>query len=328
MRIHIIGCGLTGITAAILLKNKHQVEIFETRSHIGGNCYDSNISGVTVQNYGPHIFHTNDEEVYDFLSKYTEFIPFKNQPKGNTKFGLLSLPYSLKTIKELERELTDTEIIDVVFKDYSEKQWGIPFEDIPKFIVNRIPKAKNKLDPTWYGDEKYQCIPKYGYTEMFKNMLNGITVHLNCQKDEYKKYKADLVIYTGRIDEYFDYCFDELPYRSLEFEHKVTSERMQYYVENQCNNLVPYTRIYDHSFTSFYKSNITIITKEYPIIGTKDNVPFYPMQFGKDSNLYTEKYLPLAQKQNNVIFLGRLATNKYLDMWMAVRCVMNKIIET
>jgi UDP-galactopyranose mutase len=325
MHINIIGCGLTGITAACLLSIKgHAVSIFETRNQIGGNCFDSNISGTLVQNYGPHIFHTNDEEVYSFLNYFSEFIPFKYQPKGNTNLGLISLPYSRKTIQELGRELNEEEVIKYIFKDYSEKQWGVPFEEIPNSIISRIPKVKNELDPTWYGNEKYQCIPKYGYTKMFENMLDGLTVHINCKKNEWRKYEADLTIYTGRVDEYFDYCYGELPYRSLEFEHRMTEYKMPYYVENQNTKKTHYTRVYDHSYTSFYDNITTIITKEYPIIGTRYNTPFYPIQFGLKKDLYAE-YKRLVDYQRNVLFLGRLATNKYLDMWVAIRTVMNAL---
>jgi UDP-galactopyranose mutase len=325
MKANIIGCGLSGITSAILLKDKgYDVTIFETRSHIGGNCYDSNLCGTLLHNYGPHIFHTNDDEVFDFLSRYTEWIEFKNKPKGNTKLGLISLPYSKKTIKEIGRELSQDEIVDVIFKDYSEKQWGVSFENIPKSITNRIPKTKNCEDPTWYEGEKYQCLPKDGYTKMMDNMLKGFKVILNCDEKTWKEYNSDITIYTGKIDEYFDYCFGKLPYRSLNFLHEITSNKLEFPIINQNNKKTEYTRIYDHSYFSENHKGLTVITKEYPKNFEEQDVPFYPIPFGSGLKIYS-KYKKLADREKNVIFIGRLATYTYLDMWMAIKQAMIKI---
>jgi UDP-galactopyranose mutase len=325
MKAKIIGCGLSGITAAILLKEKgYDVTIFESRNHIGGNCYDSNFIGTMVHNYGPHIFHTNDEEVFSFLSRYTEWFDFKLQPLGNTKLGIISLPYSKKTIKQLGRELSPEEITDVIFKDYSEKQWGIPFDKIPKSITNRIPKTKDDEDPTWFRDEKYQCLPVKGYTEMFKNMLKGIDVKINCEQNEWMKYKTDLTVYTGKIDEYFNYCYGKLPYRTLNFIHSTSKHKLPSATINQNTKNKSYTRIYDHSYFTPNHKGQTIITEEYPKECQEGDIPFYPMPFGEGIEIYN-KYKELADKEENVIFLGRLATYTYLDMWMAVKQVMLKL---
>lgn len=321
----IIGCGLSGVTASVILKRKgYQVKIYETRNHIGGNCYDSNVNGVKLHNYGPHIFHTDDEEVFKFLSEFTEWIPFKLQPKGNTKLGLISLPYSKKTQKEIGRELSQEEIIDVIFKDYSEKQWGVNFDLIPSSITNRIPKTKDSEDPTWFEGQKYQCIPKHGYTEMFKNMLQGIEVMTGVDKDLWKSYKTDLTIYTGKIDEYFDYCYGELPYRSLEFIHKTSSKKLEHFIINQNTKDVTYTRKYDHSYFTPNHMGMTIITEEYPKQCEDGDIPYYPIPFGNGIKMYL-KYKELAEQENNIIFAGRLATYTYLDMWMAVKQVMLKL---
>jgi UDP-galactopyranose mutase len=324
MKISIVGCGLSGITAAICLEQKsHNVTIFETRSHIGGNCYDSNVAGTLVHNYGPHLFHTNDDEVFNFLSNYTEWFDYKNQPKGDTKLGLLSLPYSKKTIKEIGKELSQEEIVDVIFKDYSEKQWGVPFEQIPKSITNRIPKTKDCEDPTWYEGEKYQCLPKFGYTKMMENMLQGLDVKLNCSKNEWKKHKADLIIFTGKIDEFYDYKFGKLPYRSLEFKHHFTSKKLKHGIINQNTASVPYTRKYDHSYFNYTHHGPTIITEEYSKECEENDVPFYPIPFGEGLTTHA-KYKNLADKEPNTIFLGRLATYTYLDMWMTVKQALLK----
>jgi UDP-galactopyranose mutase len=325
MKANIIGCGLSGITSAILLKDKgYDVTIFETRSHIGGNCYDSNLCGTLVHNYGPHIFHTSDDEVYEFLSRYTEWIEFKNKPKGNTKVGLISLPYSKKTIKEIGKELSQEEIVDLIFKDYSEKQWGVSFEDIPKSITNRIPKTKDCEDPTWYEGEKYQCLPKNGYTKMMENMLSGLNVKLNCNDTDWKNYNSDITIYTGKIDEYFNCCYGKLPYRSLNFIHEITPNKLDYPIINQNNKETNYTRIYDHSYFSEKHKGLTVITKEYPKNSEPQDVPFYPIPFGEGLKLYS-KYKELADKEKHIVFVGRLATYTYLDMWMAVKQAMIKI---
>lgn len=325
MKIKIIGCGLSGITAAALLKEQgHNVKIFETRTHIGGNCYDSNLAGTLVHNYGPHLFHTNDEDVFKFLSRYTEWFPYANRPKGNTRLGLISLPYSKQTIKEIGRELTQEEITDVIFKDYSEKQWGVSFDQIPKSITNRIPKTKDCENPTWYEGEKYQCLPVKGYTYMMQNMLEGIDVEVGCNNDEWKKYETNITIYTGKIDEYFGNIYGKLPYRSLEFIHIFTSKKLQHAIINQNIADVRSTRIYDHSYFSPTHKGPTIITEEISKPCEDNDIPFYPIPFGNGGEMYS-KYKKLADSEPNTIFLGRLATYTYLDMWMAVKQAMLKI---
>lgn len=279
---------------------------------------------VFIHHYGPHIFHTDDEEVFSFLSKYTEWKDFSLRPKGKTKLGLISLPYSKKTISEIGRDLSDEEIIDIIFKDYSEKQWGVPFDQIPKTITNRIPKTKNCEDPTWFEGQKYQCIPKYGYTKMFEKMLEGVKVHLNCDKNEWKKHKFDIVIYTGKIDEFFDYQFGKLPYRSLDFKHIISNKKQEHFIINQNTKDVDYTRSYDHRFWNNEDKSYTVITEEYPKECLEGDIPYYPIPFGTGQEIYKE-YEKLAEKKKDIIFAGRLATYKYLDMWMAVKQIMLKL---
>lgn len=325
MKVKIIGCGLSGATAARILKNAGcEVVVFETRNHIAGNCYDSNVCGTMVHNYGPHIFHTDDEEVFTFLSQFTEWIPFDLKPKGITKLGVISLPYSKKTQEELKRELSQDEIVDIIFKDYSEKQWGVPFDKIPKSITNRIPKTKDCEDPTWFEGQKYQCIPKDGYTKMFERMLQDINIRLNCSIDDWKEEKADVTIYTGKIDEYFNYCYGHLPYRSLQFKHITSENKFDVVTYNQNTKMVNYTRTYDHSFFTPDHKGTTIITEEYPEPYNGKNIPFYPIPWGDGLQMYT-KYKELADEEKDVIFAGRLATYTYLDMWMAVKQVLLKL---
>lgn len=322
----IVGCGLSGIVAAVLLKEKgYEVKIYETRNHIGGNCYDSNVCGIMMHNYGPHIFHTDDEEVFALLSKYTDWTPFALQPKGNTSLGQISLPYSCKTVSEIGRKLSQDEIVDVIFKDYSEKQWGVKFDKIPKTVTNRIPKTAECKDPTWFEGQKYQCIPTAGYTAMFKRMLEDVQVVINCGEDDWKADDTDVTVYTGKIDAYYGYCYGKLPYRTLKFDHQITNKRMSHFIENENNRTVDYTRTYDHSYlTPEYKNGLTVITKEYSAECNDSDIPFYPIPWGDGQRMYTQ-YEELAKSETAVVFAGRLATYKYLDMWMAVKQVMLKL---
>lgn len=326
MKAKVVGCGLSGVTSAILLKEKgYDVTIYETRNHIAGNCYDSNVCGTLVHSYGPHIFHTDDEEVFKFLSRYTKWIPFELRPLGVTKIGTIPLPYSKKTIEAIGRELSQEEIIDIIFKDYSEKQWGVKFEKIPKSITNRIPKTKDHLNPTWFEGQKYQCIPEEGYTVMFENMLKNIPYKLNCTVDEWKNKKTDITVFTGKIDEYFNYCYGYLPYRTLDFKHFVTKNKFKNTCTyNQNNKETKFTRSYDHSYFTKNHKGLTVITEEYPRQWEEGDIPFYPIPWGTGLQIY-EKYKELAKKEKDVIFIGRLATYTYLDMWMAVKQAIIKL---
>jgi UDP-galactopyranose mutase len=325
MNIKIIGCGLAGITSAIILKKMgHIPTIYEKRNHIGGNCFDSNVAGTLVHSYGPHIFHTDDSAVFNLLDNHTDWLPFELKPKGNTKLGVISLPYSRKTVADLGFELTQDQIIEYIFKDYSEKQWGMPFDKIPSTITNRIPKTINCIDPTWFEGQRYQCIPKYGYTKMFESMLYGIDVRLQQKKTHTQKYNPDLTIYTGKIDEYFNYCYGELPYRSLEFEHYVSNKKLNTFIINQNIKFIRHTREYDHRFFTHNHKGTTVITKEYSVAHNKHNIPFYPIPTLNNIRIY-EKYKKLANKEKNTIFLGRLATYKYMDMWQVVRQTLDTL---
>jgi UDP-galactopyranose mutase len=284
------------------------------------------VCNTLVHHYGPHIFHTDDEEVFAFLSKFTEWTPFELRPKGDSRLGLISLPYSKQTISEIGRELTQEEIIEYIFKEYSEKQWGVSFEEIPKTITNRIPKTADCENPTWFEGQKYQCVPKYGYTAMFTKMLEGITVHLNCKENEWMAtHKVDdLIVYTGKIDSYFKDVYGKLPYRSLEFRHTVLCEKQDTFIVNQNNSTTDYTRKYDHSYFNENHVGPTVVTTEHPKECGDGDVPFYPIPWGEGQEMF-RKYEALAQSEANVIFVGRLATYKYLDMWMAIKHVMIRL---
>jgi UDP-galactopyranose mutase len=334
MKCCVIGSGLSGITASVLLKNIADVVIYECRSHFGGNCQDEKIRNLGVfHNYGPHLFHTNDQDVWNFLSRYTAWTAYEHKVLADTSCGRISVPYNISTEIQINKRLGDEEIRDLIFRDYSEKQWGIPWNALPVAITGRVPLRRDNHDTRYFTDQ-YQGQPKDGYTAMFERMLEGIPVHLGVGKDEWRKHaaKADLVIYTGKIDAYFNYCYGRLPYRSLRFEHERSRERLPVAVINQCNKL-PYTRLYDHRYFSeesavnappLRQGEETIITKEYPMAHDETNEPYYPMPFGAGMALY-QKYKKLADAEKKTIFIGRLATYSYLDMWMAVKQAMVKL---
>lgn len=335
MKAKIIGCGLSGIVASTLLKQKgYDVEIFDTRNHIGGNCYDENIKNITVHKYGLHIFHTNDLEVWNFVNQYTLFNNYVHRARANTKYGLISIPYNLKTEKQLGKELSETDIQNLIFKEYSERHWGIPWEKLPKSISSRLPSKRYNDDDRYFTDI-YQGIPVNGYTNMMHNMLDGTVVHLDVNKDTYKKLLFnsslyDIMIYTGKPDDYFDYKYGHLEYRSLRFDHyEQPKDKLfsfdQGSVINECNSKT-FNRTVDNGV--FLKENdnldYSIYTKDYPEEHNEYNDPIYPKNFGVNLDTYNN-YNKLMKKQTKTIFLGRLATYKYLDMWMAIKQVFNKL---
>jgi UDP-galactopyranose mutase len=328
MKINIIGCGLSGITAAVILSERgHDVEIFETRDHIGGNCYDEKIDDITVHKYGSHIFHTNDEEVWTFLNRYTSFNNYIHKVRANTKMGLISIPYNKKTTQQLGKDLLPNDIQELIFRQYSERHWGIKWEDLPTSISSRVPTKRDNWDDRYFTD-KYQGIPTNGYTEMFNNMLDGIKINVGVGKNEYKKFKCDKMIYTGKPDEFYDFCFGELPYRSLRFEHRKVKKDENFSWEkgaviNECNEML-FNRTMDNGVYLNNNLSHTILTRDYPEEHNKKNDPIYPKDFGEGMIIYS-KYKKIIQSEKDVLFLGRLASYKYLDMWMAIKQVMVKL---
>lgn len=325
MKFHIVGAGLSGSTAARLLADSgHQVEVWETRSHVGGNCHDECIDGVTVHRYGPHLFHTDNEEVWRFLSRFTAWTDNSHKVVADTALGRIPIPYSRVTAERIGRELSDEEIRDLIFRDYSRKQWGVPWETLPASIRNRVPKRRDNHDDRYFTD-RWQGQPANGYAAMFRNLLQGIPVHLGTAGNEWRKHRktGDWVVFTGKIDGYFDECLGRLPYRSLRFEHERTADRLHHAVINQCNDL-PFTRVYDHAWFSGENPQTTVITHEYPEAHHSGNEAYYPMPFGEGMKLYS-RYKELAVHETRTLFIGRLATYTYLDMWMAVAQAMAKV---
>lgn len=320
MKVVVVGCGITGATATRFFLDKGcSVHIFETRNHIGGNCFDSYLNNVMVHNYGAHIFHTNHEDVWSFINRFSVFNNYKHKVFANTSKGLISIPFNKGTDSSIIN-LSDEDIKQLIYIDYSEKQWGVSFKDIPKSVIGRHILKRENGDDQYFLD-KYQGVPKFGYTKMFEAMIDGATVHLACDKSDWKKESSDIVIYTGKLDGYFDYCYGRLPYRSLRFNH-ISSDVRQCCTINECNKDNLYTRSYDNSYWLQQKIRKTVITYEYPEDHTEDNEPLYPMPFKVNPNDMLN-YECMAKKEKT-FFLGRLASYKYINMDDAVKQVLEE----
>lgn len=361
----IVGAGLFGSVFANQMTEKgKKCMVIDKRSHIAGNIYSQEIEGIQVHMYGPHIFHTSDKEVWDYVQKFAQFNHFHYEPVANYKGELYNLPFNMNTFhqmwgvntpkeagEELERQRADfmsghsdgyepqnleeqaikligRDIYEKLIKGYTEKQWGRPCRELPAFIIRRLP-VRFRYDNNYFNDP-YQGVPVGGYTQMIENMLTGASVKLNCDYLEDKKYYdslAEKVVYTGPIDAYFGYCYGNLEYRSLRFETEIydTDNYQGCAGMNFTDTKTSYTRIVEHKHFEFGKGNPgkTVITKEYPVewkTGDEHGSlePYYPVNDAKNQTLYS-KYRQLAERENNVIFGGRLAEYKYYDMDKVIR---------
>ena len=357
----IVGAGISGSVLANLIADRlnEKVLIIDRRENIAGNCYDSKIENITVHKYGPHIFHTNNKEVWDYLSNFTKWHYFYLKPNVMIEGNRVSLPFTLKTLRELfstsmaeriENKLitkygygVKVPILDFqkskdkdlnfigkfvyenIFKNYTIKQWGLKPEEIDSSVTARVPIYIS--NDARYFQDKYQAIPLNGYTKLIENILNhkNITVRLNTDyktlsQNEIKEFKA--IFYTGAIDEYFDYQYGELPYRSLKFDIiTVDKEYYQKSVVTNYPNDYDFTRITEHKYFLDEKSNKTIISVEYPkVFSLGKNERYYPINNEKNDKLYN-KYLRESKKLNNVYFFGRLGDYKYYNMDLAVERV-------
>ena len=351
----IVGCGLFGTTFARLVTDAgKKCLIIDKRDHIAGNCYTENVDGINVHKYGAHIFHTSNKKVWEFVNRFAEFNNFINSPKAYSNGKLYSLPFNMNTFYELwgvktpdsaqlildqqrymgpvfnlEQQalsLVGNDIYYTLIKDYTEKQWGRRAIDLPAFIIKRLP-LRFTFDNNYFND-KYQGIPIGGYTKMFENMLDGIEVKLNTDYFSDRKYfnsLAKTVVYTGKIDEYFDYQYGELDYRSLRFDVKRLEEENHQgnAVINYCDMSRKYTRIIEHKHFEGAKTDHTVITKEYPQTYERGLTPYYPINDDVNQTLY-KKYRDSAKSLTNVLFGGRLSEYKYMDMHVVIESAMNK----
>ena len=343
----IVGAGLFGSVCAYELNKKgKKVLVIDKRNHIGGNIYTENVNNINVHKYGAHIFHTSNKDIWDYINQFAEFNNYINSPIANYKGEIYNLPFNMNTfnkiwkdvitpkdaIEHIEEEkfkgvptnleeqaisLVGKTIYEKLIKEYTEKQWGKDCKELPTFIIKRLP-VRFTYNNNYFND-KYQGIPIGGYTNIIKKMLNNIDVKLETDFLENKKEylsKCTKIIYTGKIDEYYDYCFGELEYRSLKFEEELLliNNFQGNAVVNYTSHDKPYTRIIEHKhFEGNDNNNWTIITKEYPQTYEKGKEAYYTINNDKNNNLY-KKYENLAKVDKNVIFGGRLGTYKYYDM--------------
>lgn len=322
MKITVVGAGLAGAVAARILHDRgHQVTVFESREHIGGNCHDSWRNGILVHDYGPHGFHTDNEEVWNFVNRFANFHPTPLRVSANTELGLIPVPFN-DLSAEIVGDLSPEEIRELIFVAYSEKHWGIPWEQIPASITSRVPQRRRSRDCRYHLD-KWQGTPEKGYAAMFSAMLEGIPVHLGCNEEEWRRQRCDRMVFTGSIDDYFGRKLGLLEYRSLNFEY-VNAPKRDVFQLNECNRMNSWTRSVDHSHWLDQEVENTVIAYEYPVEWNGSNTRFYPKPFGANPELY-RKYREAAKSETDVVFVGRLATYKYLDMDDTVAQVMLRL---
>ena len=357
----VVGTGLFGsVFAYEANKRGKKVLVIDKREHIGGNVYTEEIENIQVHKYGAHIFHTSNKEIWDYIRQFADFNRYTNSPLARYKNETYNLPFNMNTFyqmwgtitpkeakeklnsqiakegirepKNLEEQalsLVGRDIYEKLIKGYTEKQWGKRADELPSFIIKRLP-LRMTYDNNYFND-LYQGIPIGGYTKIFEKMLEGIEVRLNTNFFENKDYFqgiANKIVFTGMIDEYFQYCFGPLEYRSLEFETKMleVDNYQGNAVVNYTEYEIPYTRIIEHKHFEFDSSSEkTIISYEYPTKWDKDKEPYYPVNDEKNNELYA-RYKMLAEGQGKVIFGGRLGMYQYFDMHKVIEEAL-KLVE-
>ncbi|NBI60421.1 UDP-galactopyranose mutase [Lachnospiraceae bacterium] len=355
----IVGAGLAGASFARIMSDKgYKCTVIDKRNHIAGNIYSMEIEGIEVHQYGPHIFHTDNERVWEFINRFTRFNHFVYSPVASYHGELYSLPFNMNTFYQLWKIKTPREARDIIgrqvaesgitepvnleeqavklvgrdiyeklIKGYTAKQWGTECSKLPPFIIKRLP-VRFTYDNNYF-DHPHQGIPECGYTAMVEQMLSGIDVRLNTdflqQREEYGKL-AKNIVFTGPIDAYYDYCYGELEYRSLRFETEVldTDNYQGTAGMNYTDSDTPYTRIVEHKHFHFGKGNQhkTVITREYPMAWKQGDEAYYPINNERNNSLY-KKYKNLAEQEKDVIFAGRLGMYQYFDMDKVIDSILN-----
>lgn len=362
----IVGSGLYGATFAYFAsKAGKKCLVIDKRPYLGGNLYCENIEGINVHVYGAHIFHTSNKEVWDFVNSLVEFNRYTNSPIANYKGKLFNLPFNMNTFYQIwgvttpdealdklnqqKKEALDSlngreprnleeqaltlvgkDIFDILIKEYTEKQWGRPCSDLPSFIIKRLP-IRLIFDNNYFSD-KYQGIPVGGYNKLIEKLLSNSICKINVDffNSEYKNWQdyANELVYTGPLDEYFNYKLGELDWRTVTFKTKIldTPNFQGNAVVNFTSKNEDYTRIIEHKhFENFgdeiYSLPKTVISEEYSSEYEKGKEPYYPIN-DITNNILAEKYRNLAKQEKNVIFGGRLGTYKYYDMAPIIEEVM------
>ena len=352
----IVGCGLFGVTFAREMTNHgKKCLIIDKRNHIGGNVYTKNEDGINVHVYGPHIFHTSDKRIWDYVNKYATFNNFRYEPIAKFRDEVYNLPFNMNTfskmwgvvnpqeaMSKIESQIVNIDnpknleefalskvgidIYEKLIKGYTTKQWGTDPKNLPSSIIKRIP-LRFTYDNNYYYDT-YQGIPIGGYTKMIENMIGDIEFKLEVDYLSNRNYYDSLannIVYTGKIDEFFNYRFGELEYRSLKFETEILNIKDYQGVAgvNYTGLDVEWTRIIEHKHFEMLNTNNTIITKEYPQKFDKNNIPYYPINDDKNNKIY-QKYKELSLTYPNIIFGGRLAEYKYYDMHQIIGSALAK----
>ena len=344
----IVGSGLFGaVFAERAAKAGKRCLIVERRSHIGGNCFTEKVEGIDVHRYGAHIFHTSNREIWEYVNRFSEFNNFVNSPMANYQGRLYNLPFNMNTFyamwgvntpraarerielqrraevigepKNLEEQaisLVGRDIYEILVKGYTQKQWGRPCKELPASIIKRLP-VRLTFDNNYFND-RWQGIPIKGYTALIKAMIGETPIMLNTDflknRDRLSRL-ASRIVYTGPIDEYFNFCFGPLAYRSLRFETQTLAcENYQgVAVMNFTGSDVPYTRVIEHKHFNPVTSSATVVTWEYPADWKPGEEPYYPVNDVANSALYAQ-YCDLAAKTPNILFGGRLGMYRYFDM--------------
>lgn len=368
----VVGAGLYGaVFAHEMEKRGKDCLVIEKRDHIAGNIYTKEVNGIQVHEYGAHIFHTSDKEVWNYVNQFVEFNHYINCPVARYKDELYNLPFNMNTFAKMwniktpkeAREHIDAQIADLhitepknleeqalslvgrdiyekLVKGYTEKQWGRDCKELPSFIIKRLP-VRFVFDNNYFNDP-YQGIPKGGYTQIVEKLLEGIPVKLGTDYETFCQRSTDggfismdgedtfeKVLYTGMIDQFYEYCYGELAYRSLRFETEYLEDEDNYQgnaVVNYTEREVPYTRIIEHKHFEFGTQKGTVITREYPKEWSRGDEPYYPVNDQHNSELY-EKYAQRAAQEKNVLFGGRLGQYKYYDMDKVVRAALAMVEE-
>lgn len=357
----IVGAGLYGATFAYeATKRGKKVLVIDKREHIGGNIYCENIEKINVHKYGAHIFHTSDKEIWNYVNNLVEFNRYTNQPIANYNGEIYNLPFNMNTFnklwgsitpedakkkieeqkqnakitdpKNLEEQaisLVGTDIYEKLIKGYTEKQWGRSAKELPSFIIRRLP-VRFSYDNNYFND-LYQGIPIGGYNKIIEKMLKKSDIQLGIdffKNKEKLESMAEKIVFTGMIDEFYEYKFGVLEYRSLKFESEILDKENHQgnAVVNYTDRKTPFTRIIEHKHFEYGTQERTVITREYPAEWNKGDEPYYPINNKRNNEIYS-KYKELANKEEKYIFGGRLADYKYYDMHHVIRTALDKIKE-
>lgn len=357
----VVGAGLFGaVFAHEMAKLGKSIKVIEKRDHVAGNIYTQDVDGIQVHKFGAHIFHTSDKEIWDYVNQFATFNRYTNAPIANYKGELFNLPFNMNTFYQLWGTKTPAEaqamieaqkaavstsrpqnledqalsmvgrdIYEKLIKGYTEKQWGKKATDLPAFIIRRLP-VRFTYDNNYFNDD-FQGVPIGGYTQIVEKMLDHPNIDLHLSTDFFEDKQSYLsqagkVVYTGMIDQYFDYQLGTLEYRSLAFEHE-RLEMPNYQgnaVVNYTDAETPYTRIIEHKHFEFGNQSHTIITREYPKTWQKGDEPYYPVNNQINNQLYSD-YVKLANHEEKVIFGGRLGHYRYYDMHQVIGVALKAV---